>query len=107
LSIFDRQIQNMEFNRNWGQGAAGIAAAAGTVAGGVAGAALGSLAGGIGAIPGAVLGAAGGALTGGADVASNWIIQNEAIDYTKDLFEFQVGNIKAIPQGLARTAAHV
>ena len=105
LSIFDRQIQHMEYQRDWGMGAAGVAAAAGTVAGGVAGAALGSMAGGIGAVPGAVLGAAGGALTGGLDVATNWITQNEAIDYTKDLFEYQLGNIKALPQGLAKTAA--
>lgn len=105
LSIFDRQIQHMEYQRDWGMGAQGVAAAAGTVAGGVAGAALGSMAGGIGAVPGAVLGAAGGALTGGLDVATSWITQNEAIDYTKDLFEYQLGNIKALPQGLAKTAA--
>jgi hypothetical protein len=105
LSIFDRQIQNLEFNRNVGLMGEGFGAVAGTVAGGVAGGVLGSMAGGIGAIPGAILGAAGGALTGGGDFAAEWLKQNEAIDYTKDLFEYQLGNIKALPQGLARTAA--
>ena len=105
LSIFDRNIQQMEFNRNLSLVGEGLSGLVGTAAGAVGGGVLGSMAGGVGAIPGAIIGGIGGAVAGGGDFATEWLKQNEAIDYTKDQFEYQLGNIKALPQGLARTAA--
>lgn len=103
---FNRQIQNMEVNNNvqrtmeiWSAAtgalsAAGTGAAAGMLVGGPAGAAAGAIGGGI-------LSAAGGI----ADVYYNDKLRNEALDYTKDQFGYQLGNIKAIPQSLSRTTA--
>lgn len=106
LSIFDRQIQSMEFNRDWGMGLGGIAALGGVAAGALGGAAVGKMVGGAGAaLVGGVAGGTGAALAGGGDVIIDLLKQNEAIDYTKDLFQYQLGNIKALPQGLAKTAA--
>lgn len=114
MNIFDRQIQSMEFNRDVSRWEGGISGAAGTIAGiggGVAaGGAISAYASGGTATPlgmaiGGIAGGIGSALTGGMD----WMLRekkmNEAIDYTQDLFGFQLGNIKALPQGLARTTA--
>lgn len=98
LSIFDRNIQQMELNRNLSLMGEGLSRLAGTAAGVVGG-------GIVGGIPGAIVGGIGGAIAGGGDFATEWLKQSEAIDYTKDQFEYQLGNIKALPQGLARTAA--
>ena len=103
---FDRQIQNMEVNNNvqrtmeiWraatgALSAAGTGAAAGMLVRGPAGAAAGAIGGGI-------LSTAGGI----ADVYYSDKLRNEALDYTKDQFGYQLGNIKATPQSLSRTTA--
>lgn len=88
----------MELNRNLSLMGEGLSRLAGTAAGVVGG-------GIVGGIPGAIVGGIGGAIAGGGDFATEWLKQSEAIDYTKDQFEYQLGNIKALPQGLARTAA--
>ena len=105
---FDRQIENMEVNYGW-QRAQGIAnAIAGTVQGGTTGAmAGGMLGGGPGAIAGAVVGT-GTALAGGImDVTMQEAIHNEALDYARDNFGFQLGNIKALPNTLNKVSSIV
>lgn len=105
-NIFDRQIQNMEVTQSiqrqqeiW-SAAAGAAGAAGT------GAAAGMLVGGpIGAVVGGTFSGITSAVAGAADIALNDKLRNEAIDYTRDNFNFQLGNIKALPQSIARTTA--
>ena len=97
-NIFDRQIQNMEFNNrvtNWtspfailaGVGAMGVNA--GLVLGGTAGLFSG-IASGVG---------------GAVDYATNRLMQNEALDYKKDMFGYELGNIKAMPDSLAKVTA--
>lgn len=98
LNIFDRQMQKLEFEQGWGLAGSITSAIGGTVGGAALGAKMG---GPVGAVAGTALGAVGGIV----DIAKTASFQNQAIDYTKDLFEYQLGNIKALPQGLARTAA--
>ena len=103
--IFDRQIQSLEVKNEYGRFAdiAGIFPGAGASAGG--GGILGSMLGGgagktIGI--GAGVGAGISALGGIADFAINEALRNENMDYTKDQFGYQLGNIRALPDSLAK-----
>lgn len=105
---FDRQIENMEVQYGW-QRAQGIAnAVVGTIQGGTTGAlAGGMMGGGPGAIAGAIIGT-GSALAGGIiDVNMQKALHNEAIDFAKDNFGYQLGNIKALPNTLNKVSSIV
>ena len=95
---FNRQIENMEVQNKYQRLSEILGAGVGAVQGAAAG---GYIGGGIGA-------ALGGALSAGAgitDVAINDKLRNETLDYTKDQFGYQLGNIKATPNTLSRTTA--
>ena len=105
--IFNRQIQNMEINNSiqkekeiWG-------AVAGSVQGTVSGAVAGGMIGGPwGAVAGGIVGA-GSSIAGGIrDVQLNQRLRNEALDYTKDQFGYQLGNIKALPDNLTQVSSY-
>ena len=105
---FDRQIENMEVNYGW-QRAQGIAnAVVGTIQGGTTGAMAGGM---IGGAPGAVIGGVlgtGASLAGGImDVNMQEALHNEALDFAKDNFGFQLGNIKALPNTLNKVSSIV
>lgn len=97
-AVFDRQIENIEVQNKYqriqqivgtGVGAAGTGATIGITTGNVyAGLAAGtaSLAGGL------------------ADYQISEALRNEALDFTKDNFGYQLQNIKAQPNTLSRTA---
>ena len=108
LLSFDRQIENMEVNYGW-QRAQGIAnAVVGTIQGGTTGAMAGGMIGGpAGAAIGGVLGT-GASLAGGImDVNMQEALHNEALDFAKDNFGFQLGNIKALPNTLNKVSSIV
>lgn len=96
-AMFDRQIQNMQVGykyQNLSQLISGSISAIGT------GVTTGVLAGGpFGALSG--LASVGGLLT---DYYFNRGLQNEAIDYTKDLFGYKLGNIQALPDSLTKVS---
>lgn len=105
-NIFNREIQNLQVTNSvqrereiWG-------AATGSLSGAAGGAALGSIAGGPwGALAGGVAGF-GASLAGGLkDLELNDRLRNEALDYKKDMFGYNLQNIQALPQGLAKTSA--
>lgn len=105
-NIFDRQIENMNITNSvqrekeyWGI-AAGILQ--GTTSGAMAGAMAG---GGWGALAGGIVGAAGSAFTGQKDYELNEKLRNEAVDFTKDNFGYQLGTIQALPNTLSRISA--
>lgn len=103
---FDRQIENLESNYSW-QKKMGIAnAITGTLQGGVSGMMSGALlGGGVGAVVGGVLGT-GASLAGGImDVSMQQNLHNEAIDYTKDNFGYQLQNIQALPNTLNKVSS--
>lgn len=61
-----------------------------------------------GQVFGPIVGVASGVLSSMAGLADYGItkaLQNETLDYTKDLFGYQLGNIKAIPNSLSKTSA--
>lgn len=104
-AIFDRQIQNMEVNNKVQRQKEIIGAAIGTVQGGMMGAASGMQYG-----PGAATaGGVGGTLAslggGNVDVYFNEQLRNEALDYTKDMYGYNLGNIQALPTSLTKTSA--
>ena len=97
-NIFDRQIQNMEINNRLSNIQAGVGAITGALTAGVtAGAVFGPLLGGVAGIASAV--------GGGVDFAMNKALQNEALDYKRDMFGYELGNIKAMPDSLAKVTA--
>lgn len=106
-NTFDRQIQNMEVINKYQRTQDILNALTGTVQGGVSGAGAGLMAGGpVGAIAGAGVGTLAAMGGGIADIYINEALRNEALDYTKDMFGYQLGNIKALPQSLSKTSAY-
>lgn len=80
--------------------------ASGVIGAGASGAAAGAMLGGpIGAVIGGIAGAGTSAIAGGRDLQLNEKLRQEALDYTKDQFGYQLGNIQAIPYNLTKTSA--
>lgn len=107
-ATFDRQIQNMEITNKYQKMADITSAIAGTVQGGVSGAATGLFASGgnpYAAIGGAIGGVVVSGVAGIADVTINERLRNEALDYTRDQFGYNLGNIQAIPLTLTKVSA--
>ena len=96
-NIFNREIQNLQVQQK-AQRIGDIVSTFGGIAGGAAG---GALAGVGGAVVGGLLSAAGGA----ADIAINEKLRAEAMDYKRDMFGMQMGNIQALPSNITKTTA--
>ena len=96
--MFNREIQNMQVTHKYEMIQGGVQAIAGVAQGAVSGAALGG-------IGGAIAGGAASLAGGVADQVINQKLYNEALDYKKDLYGMQLGNIKAQPNSLAKTSA--
>ena len=99
--IFDRQIQNMEFNQKQER----IGEIAGLIAGTAQGTAQGAMAGGMtggayGAIAGGVIGGTASAVGGIIDYNLMQERQAEQRNLATDMFKYQLGNIKALPYSL-------
>ena len=108
-AMFDRQIQNMEVTNNYQKISDIAGAVTGSVSAGISGAMIGAMAGtsggAAGAVIGGVAGGAGGIGLGIADLFMKDKLRNEAMDYTKDNFGYNLGNIQALPTSLTKTAA--
>lgn len=104
---FDRQIQNMEFNNSIQEKMDIAGAIAGTLTGSGSGAVTGFMSSGspFGAIAGGAAGMIASGVGGFADIQYGKQTRAEALDYTKDLFGYQLGNIKAIPLTLSKISA--
>jgi outer membrane lipoprotein SlyB len=105
-NIFDRQIQNMEVQHKIGR----VQDVVGSIAGVGQGAASGALTGGMigggyGAVAGAVIGGVSSLAGGIADISINEQLRNEALDYTKDQFGYQLGNIQALPNTISKISS--
>ena len=100
MASFNRQIQNMEVQNKFNRINDILGASVGALAGGAGGTKIFG-----GAIGGAISGvtAAG---AGIADVIINEKLRAENMDYTKDMFGYQLGNIKAVPDSLSKTTAY-
>lgn len=110
-AIFDRRIENMEVNNKYQKTSDIINAITGSGTAAIGGAITGATIGGsasaspYGAIAGAAVGATAGVASGIIDIVRNERLRNEAIDYTKDNFGYQLGNIQAIPTSVSKTTA--
>ena len=96
-NIFNREIQNLQVQQK-AQRIGDIASLVGGIAGGAAG---GGIMGTGGAIAGGVISAIGGA----ADIAIGDKLRAEAMDYKRDMFGMQMGNIHALPSNITKTTA--
>ena len=107
MASFNRQIENMEINNRIAHTQDIVKAVVGTATGAAGGAFVGNniFAGGLGGI-GAGIGGISSGLAGIADVEFNQQLRNEAIDFTRDNFGYQLGNIKALPDSLSKTTAY-
>lgn len=104
-NIFNRQIQSMEFNNNIARTQEIFGAITGSIGGAVQGGIAGSSMGLVGAGIGAGLGLVGSVIGGAADIITSDQIRNETLDYTKDLYGYNLGNIQAIPYSLSKVGS--
>lgn len=101
-AIFDRQIQNMSANNSIERTREVFSAALGTAEGMISGASGGSSYGPYGAAAGAIVGGMVSATAGIIDIKLNDMLRAEAIDYAKDLYGYNLQNIKALPYSLTK-----
>ena len=106
LNIFNRGTENLETTQEVQRTQQIFNAVTGTLMGGAGGALTGSKGGLPGMIAGAVVGTAASAVGGALDVQYGDMLRNEALDYRQDLFNYQLDNIKALPDSIARTTAY-
>ena len=106
-NIFNREIQNLDFEQSLEMRKSQITGALGIVTGSVGGAAGGALASGswIGAVVGGVAGTAGSAVGMGVDIDMLAKQQRETKAFAIDKFNYQLGNIKALPYTLTKIGA--
>lgn len=99
-NIFGREIQNMETNRKYEKIQQAVGAGVGALSSGVnAGLLTGNVFAGVGAGMASLAG-------GLADMAITDKLHNEALDYKKDMFGYQLDNIKALPYSISKTTAY-
>ena len=102
-SIFDREQTHLERTQKWQMEQAGIGGLLGAVGAGLSGGATGMI---IGGPAGAAIGAVGSAAAslGGMAADVNYLAksQKEQMSYQQDMYNYQLGNIQARPQGLAK-----
>ena len=104
-NIFDRQIQNMEFTNRIAQVSDVVGAVAGTLAGGAGGAGAGAMFGPIGMGIGAGVAGVASAAGGIADVIVGNMQRREQMSYTKDMYDFNLDNIRALPYSLSKVSS--
>lgn len=104
---FQRQIQNMTTQQDIQRTQDKASAIFGSLSGVSSGAMVGSIGGPVGTVVGGVVGGVSSLIGGSIDYAMNEKLRTEAINYTTDMFNYQIGNIKALPDTLAKLTALV
>ena len=104
LNSFNRQIDSLELQQNIQRKQQIVNAAVGTFfgagAGAVAGAKMGS------PIAGAAIGSAASAIGGALDVKYGDMLRNDALDLTRDQFNYSLQNIQALPDTIAKVSTY-
>ena len=103
LNAFNRQVQSIELNNNVQHKKDVFNAITGTVTGAAGGATAGAQMG-LGAVNGGIIGGAVSAVGGAMDVYYNELLRNEALDLTRDQFGYNMQNIQALPDTLAKVS---
>lgn len=105
-NIFNRQIQNMQVNNAVQKEKEIWSAAAGAISAGTSGAVAGGMIRGpIGAVVGGLVSGGISAAAGARDIALSQRLRDEAIDYTKDQYGYQLGNIMALPDSITKVSS--
>ena len=99
LEVFNREVSNLETNYKYQRIQSGVSAAVSALSSGLA---VGGL---INAGTGVLSGAAS-AAGGIADLVIQQQLHNEQLDYKNDMFGYQLDNIKALPNSIAKTTAY-
>lgn len=105
---FQRQIENMDIQHKYQALDDKLGAAMGTFMGGIVGANTGGMVAGghpIGMAVGAAVGTLGSLASGIADVNINAKLRDEAKDYTIDMYNYNLGNIQALPTTVSKVSA--
>ena len=104
--IFNRQMVNMDVQQGIQRQEAIWGMVAGSISGGVSGGVSGSIIGGpLGAGVGATVGAGASLAAGIADLSNMKRLQSEQKSYATDMYNYNLGNIKATPNTLTKTSA--
>ena len=105
-NIFNREIQNLTVEQTLQMRQQIITGSLGIAAAGITGGVLGAQAGGVyGAIAGAAVGTAGSSVGFGLDIDMLAIRQREEKSLAIDKYNYQLGNIKALPYTLTKVGA--
>lgn len=105
--MFDRQIDNMEVNNSVQRITERVNMVTGTIQGATTGAMAGGMTGNpYAAAAGAVVGGAASLAGGIADLSLNRKLRDEAMDYARDQYGYQLQNIKALPYSLTKVSAY-
>lgn len=106
--IFKREIQSMELKNSIGAEQDVWNAISGTISGGISGFSTAAMASGgnpYAAVAGGVVSGATSLAGGIRDIDINRQLRNDALDYTKDMYAYNLGNIQAIPNTLSKTSS--
>lgn len=105
-AMFNREIKALDIQQKYGRLQDIVGATTGAIGAAGTGVALGSAAGPAGMAIGAAAGAVAGIATGIGDIAINDALRDEAKNYKKDMYGYQLGNIQALPNTLSKTTAY-
>lgn len=106
-NIFNRQIENLEITQKAQRTSEIANLITGSVTGAVSGALTGGMLGGtVGGIAGAATGAAASLAGGIVDLNISDKLRAENISYTTDMYNYNLDNIKALPDSLAKVGAY-
>lgn len=104
--IFNRTQQHLRTEQKWQEAEAGFNMFTSTLSGATMGGLAGSKAGPYGAIAGAVVGGVTGLAGGIADYAKTKELNKEALDYNRDMYNYNLQNIQALPQTLSSISSY-
>ena len=105
--IFNRQIQSLDLQQSIAKRQEIFGAVAGSLSGAMSGATTGALAGGLpGAIGGGIAGLGISAVGGVMDIIDNQKLRDDARSSQFDMFNYQLGNVKALPNTLTKVSAY-
>lgn len=103
--IFDREKKNMDIQHQYQRTSGIINAVVGAAGGVTSGAIIGSMAGPVGTAIGAIAGGISSAGAGVTDVLLSESLRTEAMNYKQDMFDYQLGNIQALPYSLTKVTS--
>lgn len=105
MNVFNREIESMELNRDLDKQNEVLNMIAGVTGAATSGVTAGLVtSGGVGAVAGGVIGVGASLGAGIADIKNAETRFQETLDFKRDMFGYQLGNIKALPNSLVNVS---